>query len=105
MSYRRGAQGNKMRPLLLVPLLVPINLSDVTQQLARCEIEAAKTYPRFLGAPNGQPLAFIQLCMKAVGFDWVGFPADTQCNQTLIMQGKPDIGNGGAHCFTPQKPN
>jgi hypothetical protein len=100
-----GAQGNNMKSLLLVSLMVPVvaSFDDQTQQLARCEIDAAKAYPSFIDAPNGQPLAFIQLCMKAAGFDWVGFPADMECDQTLIMQGKPDIRDGGAHCFAPRK--
>ena len=91
--------------MILAGTVSLISFSDQKQQLARCEIEAAKVYPRYIDAPHGQPLEYIQLCMKAAGYDWIGFPADRQCGPAHIMMGKPDIDDSGAHCFAPAKPN
>ena len=67
-----GAEGDEMKHLVLISLMIPVaaSFSDLKQQLAKCEIEAAKVYPSFMEAPPGQPLTFIQLCMKAAGYDW-----------------------------------
>jgi len=89
-----------MMPIVYLLFLLPVTATfgDQKQQLARCEIEAVKIYPSFLDAPSGQPLAYIQLCMKAAGYDWS--TDNPGCGPALIMQGKPDIGDEGARCFT-----
>jgi hypothetical protein len=89
--------------LVTVGMVSLISFNDQKQQLARCEIEAAKVYPKFIDAPSGQPLASIQLCMKAAGYDWVvGFPADRECGPTHIMLGMPDLDDTGATASPPQ---
>jgi hypothetical protein len=85
--------------ILSLALFLAGCFEDPKRQLAECELQAAKIFPSFLDAPEGQPLAQIQLCMKAAGYEWV--PADPRCNRSLIMQGKPDVGDEGAHCFHP----
>ena len=90
-------------PAFAEPVASAASLNDLKQQLAQCEISAANVYPRYIDAPNGQPLAFIQLCMKSAGYDWVGFPTDPECGQTHIMMGMPDLDDSGAHCFAPMK--
>lgn len=104
-SHRRRTEDQAVKRAVLIALLIPAAASfgDLKQQLAKCEIEAVKVYPRFIDAPAGQPLAFIQLCMKAAGYDWAGDAPN--CGPSSIMMGKPDLDDSGARCFAPSKSN
>jgi hypothetical protein len=92
-----------MRRCIVLLLAIPLagSFSAQKRALAQCEIDAAKVYPSFLYAPMGQPLEQIQLCMKAAGYEWVGFEGDTRCDRSLIMQGKPENHDEGSYCFAP----
>jgi len=95
-----------MRYLILLILAISLTgcFSDQKSSLAQCEIAANKTYPDFVGAPDGQPLKQIQLCMRAAGYEWVGPEVDLRCRQSGIMQGLPELGNEGSYCFAPLSP-
>jgi hypothetical protein len=96
------------RVFALLAALVLLGCSDdqKKQQLAKCEVQAKKTYPSFMDAPSGEPLNTIKLCMGAAGYAWIGTGPhleNLRCHQSNIMMGLPDDvddeGGDGAHCF------
>ena len=92
-----------MRLRLLLPLLTLLPLagcySDQQKQLAVCEADAARAFPR---ATPGQPLKAVQTCMDSAGYDFIGWNDGVFCDMTALVKGKPSATGGDVLCFEPR---
>ena len=92
-----------MRLHLILPLLALLPLAgcytDQQKQLASCETDAARAFPKPV---PGQPLKAIQACMEGAGYDFIGWNDGVVCEMSALIKGKLSATGGDVICFEPK---
>ena len=92
-----------MRLRLFLPILLLLPLagcySDQAEQLATCQADAVRAFPKPL---PGQRLKSTQSCMDQAGYRFIGWNDGVVCDMAAVVQGKMSPTGSGAECFEPK---
>ena len=90
-----------MRLRLLVPLLLLLPLAGCyggqQEQLASCQADAARAFPK---PTPGQPMKSLQACMDKAGYRFIGWNDGIVCGIGPLIRGQS--GESAVICFEPK---
>lgn len=91
---------SRMRAIFLLLLALPLTgcYADQKKQLAACEVNAARQFPRPV---PGQPFKAVKDCMSAAGYRFIGWNTGIVCDMGAVVRGKPSATGTDALCFEP----
>lgn len=91
---------SRIRAIFLLLLALPLAgcYTDQKKQLATCEVNAARAFPRPV---PGQPFKTIKACMSAAGYDFIGWNTGIVCDMGAVVRGQASATGTDAMCFEP----